>query len=110
MKTAIVGSRGIKSINLEDYLPDSVDEIISGGAKGVDTLAKEYAEKHNIKYTEYLPEYSRYGRYAPLKRNDKIIEEADIVYAFYDGKSKGTGYVISSCRKNNKKIVIFNID
>ena len=47
----------------------------------------------------FLPEYSRYGRGAPLKRNPQIIEYADVVIAFWDGKSKGTKYVIDNCKK-----------
>jgi predicted Rossmann fold nucleotide-binding protein DprA/Smf involved in DNA uptake len=33
----------VKVSNLGKYLPDSVTEIVSGGAKGIDTCAKEYA-------------------------------------------------------------------
>lgn len=52
-----------------------------------------------FKLTEYLPEYERYGRAAPIKRNDKIIQSAEMVLAFWDGKSRGTAYVISKCKK-----------
>ena len=34
-------------------------EIVSGGAKGIDTIAKEYAMSNNIKYTEFLPRVVR---------------------------------------------------
>ena len=44
MKLAIVGSRNVKDIVIGAYMPDDVTEIVSGGAKGVDTLAMEYAE------------------------------------------------------------------
>lgn len=37
------------------YLPDDITEIISGGTKGVDTSAREYALQNNIKLTEILP-------------------------------------------------------
>ena len=49
MKVAVVGSRGITVNNLEEYIPKNVSEIVSGGAKGVDTSAKEYALKNHIK-------------------------------------------------------------
>ena len=54
----------------------------------------------------YLPEYSRYGRAAPLKRNITIIENADLVLAFWDGKSHGTKYVIDNCVKRNIPVKI----
>ena len=42
MKAAIIGSRNITNIDLSRFIPKKTTEIISGGAKGVDTLAKEY--------------------------------------------------------------------
>ena len=69
MKIAIVGSRSITVNNLGDYLPENTTEIVSGGAIGVDRSARNYAKTHNIKLKEFLPEYERYGRSAPLKRN-----------------------------------------
>ena len=74
MRVAVVGSRGLVVENLEEYLPKETTEIVSGGAKGIDACAREYALRHGLKLTEYLPEYSRYGRAAPLKRNLTIIE------------------------------------
>ena len=76
MRVAVIGSRGITVENLQDYLPEGTTEIISGGAKGVDSCAREYAVANNIPLTEFKPEYSRYGRGAPLKRNITIIENA----------------------------------
>ena len=101
MKVAVIGSRGIKLDNLGDYLPDDLTEIVSGGAKGIDTTAREYATEHGIKLTEFLPEYNRYKRGAPLKRNIQIAEYADKVLAFWDGKSRGTKFVIDYCKNNN---------
>ena len=110
MKIAVIGSRNLLPFDLGKYIPESVSEIISGGAKGVDSMAKNYAITHNIILTEYLPEYNRYGKGAPLKRNIKIIEEANRVIAFWDGKSKGTKFVIDECRKRGKEIDIVLID
>ncbi len=102
MKVAVVGSRTLSVENLGDYLPDGTTEIISGGAKGIDTCAKEYCTKNNIKIKEFLPEYKQYGKGAPIVRNRKIIDEADFVLIFWDGKSKGTKFVINECEKKNK--------
>ena len=107
MKVAVVGSRNFQLNNLEDYLPDSVTEIISGGAKGVDMGAREYALAHGIKLTEYLPEYDRYGRGAPLRRNITIIEQADLVLAFWDGRSHGTKFVIDQCKSRKIPLKVF---
>ena len=110
MKVAVIGSRNLIVQDLKRYLPEEVTEIVSGGAKGVDTSAKEYADAQGIKLTEFLPEYGRYGRGAPLKRNISIVEYADLVLAFWDGKSRGTKFVIDECKKRNKpvRIILMN--
>jgi len=107
MKVAVIGSRGIEVENLEDYLPEDTTKIISGGASGVDTCAKEYAFANKIPFTEFKPEYNRYGQGAPLKRNITILENSDLVLAFWDGKSKGTKFVIDNCVKRNIPVRVF---
>lgn len=107
MRVAVIGSRGLRVDNLEKYLPKDTTEIVSGGARGVDTSAREYALRHGLKLTEYLPEYDRYGRGAPLRRNITIIENADLVLAFWDGRSRGTRYVIDNCKKRNIPVNIY---
>lgn len=107
MKVAVIGSRGLEIENLEEYLPKETTEIISGGAKGIDTCARNYAKSHGIKLTEILPEYEKFGRAAPLKRNDQIIEYADLILAFWDGKSRGTRYVIEESQKSGKRIKVY---
>ena len=104
MKIAIIGSSSLSVSNFEKYLPVNTTEIVSGGAKGIDQCAAEYAQAHGLKLTVFLPEYNLYGRVAPLKRNDEIIIYADEVIAFWDGRSKGTAYVIEKCRKQNKPV------
>lgn len=74
MKIAVIGSRSLVVNNLEKYLPKDVDEIVSGGAIGIDRCAKEYAIRNNITLREFLPEHNKFGRSAPLKRNIEIIE------------------------------------
>lgn len=99
MKVAIIGSRNLSIENLEPYLPEDTEEIVSGGARGVDMSARDYAISHHLRLTEFLPQYERYGRAAPLKRNVQIVEYADFVIAFWDGASRGTKFVIDQCRK-----------
>ena len=109
MKVAVIGSRGIVIDNLQDYLPDGTTEIVSGGAKGVDTCARDFALANGITLTEFKPEYHRYGRGAPLKRNITIIEYADMVLAFWDGKSKGTKFVIDACAEREIPVEVHRL-
>ena len=108
MKIAVIGSRNLHVENLEIYLPPNCTEIVSGGAKGVDQSAAEFARIHGIKLTEFLPQYSIYGKGAPIVRNKQIVDYADLVLAFWDGRSAGTRSVIRYCEKTGKecKIII----
>lgn len=109
VKVAIVGSRNLFIDNIDDYLPYGTDEIVSGGAKGVDSCACAYALSHGLKLTEFLPDYDTYGKRAPLLRNLEIIDYADRVIAFWDGKSRGTKFVIDNCVKKHKEIQVINL-
>ena len=102
MKIAVIGSRNLHVENLENYLPSDCTEIVSGGAKGIDACAAAFAKSRNIKLTEFLPQYEVYGRGAPIVRNKQIVDHADFLLAFWDGKSKGTGSVIRYCEKTGK--------
>lgn len=103
MKIAVIGSRRLTVNNLEDYIPAECDEIVSGGAIGIDRCAAAYARMNGLKLTEFLPEYELYGNFAPIKRNYTIVNYADSVIAFWDGKSRGTLSVIKYCEKVGKE-------
>ena len=107
MKVAIIGSRSLKVTNLEDYLPSDTTEIVSGGAIGIDRCAEEYAKSRGIPTKIFLPNYNRFGKGAPLKRNVEIIDYADTVIAFWDGTSHGTRFVIEEAKKKGKPVRIF---
>ncbi len=106
MRVAVIGSRTLQINDLGAWLPPGTTEIISGRARGVDTAAREYAVSHGLKLTEFLPDYRRYGRAAPLKRNMTIIENADQVIAFWDGTSRGTKFVMDACEKLGVPVVV----
>ena len=115
MKLAIVGGRNFTNTILFNKVIDrllkrkifiEVTEIVSGGARGIDTLAENYANKHSLKTTIFLPDWNKYGRSAGFKRNVEIISNANIVIAFWDGQSKGTSHSIKLTKDLSKTLVI----
>ena len=104
MKLAVIGSRNLHVTDIGKYIPDTVTEIVSGGARGIDTQAKEYAKSAGIHFTLFLPDYPRYGKAAPLRRNEQIAVYADEAVAFWDGQSRGTQYTIQKFRKAGKAV------
>ncbi|MBQ8502836.1 MAG: hypothetical protein IJ491_00990 [Clostridia bacterium] len=108
MKVAIVGERDSKIYNLNEVIPENTSEVLSGGARGIDICAKEYAISGGIKYSGFLTDYKKFGKSAPLKRNMEILAYADMVIAFRNGQAKGTRFVIDNCRKPGKILKLQN--
>ena len=109
MKLLIVGSRGIKSFDLSPYISGDVDTIISGGADGIDSLAEQYADTHRISKYIVRPCYNIYGRAAPIKRNELMVDMADALLIIWDGQSKGTQYTLKYAKKLNKSIMLIQL-
>jgi len=115
MKIAIVGSRTFNDYDLLEKIiykqmcVSSINLIVSGGAKGADYLAERFAKKHNIPIQIFQAEWNKYGKGAGYIRNKLIIENVDIVFAFWDGKSKGTKHSINLAKKENKELYITKI-
>lgn len=108
MKIAIIGSRSITMTNIDEYVSNN-DEIVSGGAAGMDSCAAKYARRTGLKLTEFLPQYDKYGRAAPIVRNKEIVDYADKVVAFWDGRSKGTLFVIEYAQKTGTPCIIVRV-
>ena len=106
MKLLIVGSRSITDFDLSPYVLDEVDTVISGGATGVDTLAEQYADAHRLSKYIIRPQYRRYGRAAPIKRNEQMVDVSDAVLVIWDGQSKGTQHTIKYAEKANKPLTV----
>ena len=106
LKLLVVGSRSITEFDLSPYITAEVETIISGGAGGVDTLAEKYADQHRLSKYIMRPRYDLYGRGAPLKRNEQMVDLADAVLIIWDGQSKGTNYTLKYAQKKNKKVLL----
>jgi len=109
MKVAVVGSRNFVNYELlSDKLKflTGTDTIVSGGAKGADSLAARYAAENDVNLKMFPAEWEKYGRSAGYKRNVQIVDESDSVIAFWDGKSKGTEHSINIAKKQRKHVLI----
>lgn len=117
---AIVGSRSFSDFNLLNEVMFEIIEkegnfsnVVSGGAKGCDTLANEWATLNGVNMIVFLPKYENFpGKkkwMAPKERNILIVENSDIVLAFWDMKSTGTKDTIDKSVKRNKKVYLYDI-
>jgi hypothetical protein len=98
MKLAVVGSRTFNDYSLLERtllrVRTPITEIVSGGARGADSLAARWAHVHGVPLKEFLPDWKKYGKSAGFRRNREIIEYADAMLAFWDGISRGTKHDI----------------
>jgi hypothetical protein len=109
MKVAVCGPRWVEEIDLGAVLPPEAEVIVSGGARGVDTLAEGYARQHGLGTIIHYPDYKRYGRRAPVVRNTLIVNEADMLIAFWDGRSRGTNDTITKARRKGLPVAIVKV-
>jgi predicted Rossmann fold nucleotide-binding protein DprA/Smf involved in DNA uptake len=110
MKLLITGSRTFDDKTALFKALDGIefDTLISGGAKGADSIAEEYCLLNGIEVAQYLPEYDKFGRGAPIVRNKSMVALCDTVLAVWDGQSKGTKSTIDFAKKSNKNIQILS--
>ncbi|MDE7421454.1 MAG: DUF2493 domain-containing protein [Muribaculaceae bacterium] len=108
-RLAIVGSRNCPPIDITPFLPFVPETIVSGGALGADTYAREYAVKHNIPIVEFLPDYKKYGKSAPIIRNMQIVDNCDFLLAFWNGTSRGTKFTTDYADKRGVPYKIIRI-
>ena len=116
IKLEIVGTRTPKisyseweKLLLEEISPDDLSLVVSGGAQGIDTYAKLFAGRHHIPLMEFAPDYARYGKQAPLRRNTLIVKEASKLIAFPSADSRGTHHAISEARRMKKTVKVVMI-
>ena len=112
-KVIIAGSRGFSNYKLlkekcNEYLREKRKEyniiIISGGARGADTLGEKYAQDEGFSLEVFPANWNKFGKSAGFIRNEQMAEIADALIAFWDGKSHGTKHMIEIME--NKKLLV----
>lgn len=119
MKILVAGSR-----NYYDYAEFSevmdythkkynITEIVSGGARGADSLAERYAKENNIPIKVFKADWDTYGKSAGFIRNADMHNylsqfEDRMCLCFWDGQSRGTAHNFKLSKDNNTKLVCYN--
>ena len=131
IKLIIAGSRSIvdykvllKAIEFAGIIPEDIDEVVSGGANGIDKLGEKWAESNKIKITKFIPSWkdiktepvfikkNAYGQYNALAghiRNAKMAEYGDMLLAIWTDGSTGTANMIEEMEKLDKEVIVYEI-
>lgn len=116
MKLIIAGGRDFNDYNLlcdevSKFIADEKDvTIISGLARGADSLGCQYAQENQLPIRAFAAEWGKFGRGAGIIRNKLMAKEATHLIAFWDYKSKGTMHMIDYASDMNLKVEVIKYD
>lgn len=122
IKVIIAGSRNFYDYNIVEntvvsyfmsrgILKENV-EIISGGARGADSLGEQLADSYGLKLTVFPAQWDTYGKAAGMIRNkemaDYAVKDSDkaILFAFWDGQSRGTKGMIDIAKRCGMEVIV----
>jgi len=119
MDLAIIGQRELTEEQVSGVILESLSrlmpsKVISGGAKGVDSIAISISRKLGIETVEFLPVFKSKARYDVIngyyERNKKIVDACDLLIAIVGSrKSGGSFYTINYAKKIGKEVIIYQV-
>lgn len=84
------------------------DEVLVGDCPtGIDLFVREFCKEREVPFTVFVADWNKYGRAAGPIRNGQMVEEADLLIAFWDGNSKGTLSAITQAVKKKLRVKIY---
>ena len=119
LRVIIAGSRDFNNYDLlestiSNYLKENIAnvEIVSGTARGADQLGEQFANNHRYRIKSFPANWNLYGKSAGPIRNREMAEYASggqgVLFAFWDGKSRGTKSMINLAKKYGLEVHVVN--
>lgn len=93
---------------LEDRYQKKI-EIVQGGAKGVDSIAKDFARNMGYPCKQFDADWTQHGRYAGPLRNQEMAQYSDVLIAFNNG-SKGTANMIKQAIEFQLEVIVISLE
>jgi hypothetical protein len=103
-KVIVAGGRDFTDTDLLKHTLDKLFsqrddiEVVTGMARGADTLALKYAKDNKYQVARFPAKWKVHGNSAGFERNKVMARYADACVCFWDGKSKGTAHMILMAR------------
>lgn len=105
-RVGVIGSRTVKDKDLIFKTLDSAFEkfphftkIVSGGAKGADSLGEAWGIERGIECQLFHPDWLNHGKAAGFIRNKLIVQNCDVIFAFQKDNSRGTQHSIDYAKE-----------
>lgn len=117
MRVLVCGSRHFDDIDKMSSVLTEVDEenridvLIHGAARGADTLAEQWAFRHDREILDYPANWDKYKKAAGPIRNTQMLKEGkpDLVVAFMAQDSRGTKNMVEQATKAGVEVKIINV-
>jgi len=110
MRTIIAGSRDITDYEyfckVMKQMKFTPTVILSGGARGVDSMGERWANENGIPIERYPADWNKYGKRAGYIRNKEMVDHAKVLIALWDGQSPGTKNTIDLAKMKNLKVFV----
>ena len=91
------------------YIAGRTVTVLSGACRGADLLGERYAREHGWAIEQFPADWNRYGKSAGIRRNQTMIDAADVVVCFWDGASRGTKFNVEYTKKLGKPLYVKHI-
>ena len=112
MRTIIAGSRDCTQASVisdaVEACPWRVTEVVSGTARGVDTLGENWADTCGIQVWRFPADWNQHGNRAGYIRNKEMAEFSKALIAIWDGESNGTKHMIDIARTHRLKVFVWD--
>jgi hypothetical protein len=114
MKVIIAGSRGIEDVNVDAAVTasgfrGSIDEVVSGGAMGVNRAGEDWAVLSHIPVKVFPADWATFGKSADVKRNEQMVEHADALVLIWNGKSTGVRSLRDAALRHGLKVYVHTV-
>lgn len=113
MKTIIAGSRNITDIrhvfSAARNCGWEITSVVSGCARGVDSLGEIWALRNNITVYPFPAEWGKYGKSAGYRRNHEMANNAEALIAIWDGVSMGTKHMIELAQELGLRVYVHRV-
>ena len=113
MKTIIAGGRDVTNFNhVRQAVLDvgwAITEVVSGGARGADTLGEKWAEMAAVPVKRFPADWDRYGKRAGYMRNEEMANYGECLIALWDGESRGTKHMIDIATRKGLTVYVYKV-
>jgi hypothetical protein len=122
MRLAIIGNRNFTDeARFEKCVAEALatwecerpDKIVSGGARGADSLAEQWARRNGFAEEDIIvhaANWKRDGKAAGIIRNYDIVRDATHFLAFPSRSGRGTQHTIGVAQGKGKPVIVHYID